>query len=107
MHTWNLLAATNRANTYFQQSQYLMQQHAGYPPEVMEQFMTPQAFQAHVAWPEDTPNPYGGGGFFAKNENMAEDNAGEEDMEQADPTHVHSATSTRGNDDDGSDDMRG
>jgi len=40
-----MLAATNRANTYFQQSQYLMQQQAGYPPEIMEQFMTPQAFQ--------------------------------------------------------------
>jgi len=26
MHTWNMLLATNRANTYFQQSQYLMQQ---------------------------------------------------------------------------------
>jgi hypothetical protein len=46
MHTWNMLAATNRANTYFQQSQYLMQQQARYPPEIMEQFMTPPAFQA-------------------------------------------------------------
>ena len=49
VHTWDLLAATNRANTYFQQSQYLMQQHTGYPPDIMEQFMNPQAFQAHVA----------------------------------------------------------
>jgi len=69
--------------------------------------MTPTAFQAYVNWPEDTPNPYGGGGFYAGNENMAEDNPGEEGMEQDDPTHVHSATSTRSDEDDGSDDMRG
>jgi len=59
-----MLAATNRANTYFQQSQYVMQQQAGYPPEVMDQFMNPQAFQSYVAWPEDRPNPYGGGGAY-------------------------------------------
>jgi hypothetical protein len=53
MHTWNMLAATNRANTYFQQSQYVMQQQAGYPLEVMAQFMTPHAFQSYVNWPED------------------------------------------------------
>ena len=51
MHTWNMLSTTNRANTYFQQSQYLMQQQVGYPPEVMAQFMTPTAFQAYVNWP--------------------------------------------------------
>jgi len=107
MHTWNMLSATNRANTYFQQSQYLMQQQVGYPLEIMEQFMTPTAFQAYVNWPEDTPNAYGGGGFYAGNENMAEDNAEEEGMEQDDPTLVHSATSTGSDEDDGFDDMRG
>jgi len=105
LHTWNMLSATNRVNTYFQQSQYLMQQQAGYPPEVMEQFMTPTAFQAYVNWHVDTPNPYGWGEYFAGNENMAGDDAGEEDMERDDPTRVHSATSTRS--DDGSDDMFG
>jgi len=89
-----------------------MQQQAGYPPEIMELFMTPTAFQAYVNWPEDTPNAYGGGEFYAGNEdeNVAEDvggNVNEEGMEQDDPTHVHSATSTRGDDDDGSDDMHG
>jgi len=101
-----MLSATNRANTYFQQSQYLMQQQAGYPPEVMEQFMTPTAFQAYVNWPVDTPNPYGGGGYFAGNDVAGDDDAGEEDMERDDPTRVHNATSTR-SDDDGSDDMFG
>jgi len=38
---------------------------------------------------------------------MAEDIGDNEDMERDDPTRVHSANSTRGNDDDGSDDMRG
>jgi len=38
---------------------------------------------------------------------VAEDDAGEEDMERDDPTRVHSATSTRSDEDDGSDDMRG
>lgn len=57
-----MLEATNRANTYFQHSQYLMQQQAGYPPELMSQFMTPEAYQAHVSWPEGRPDAYGGGG---------------------------------------------
>ena len=106
MHTWNMLSATNRANTYFQQSQYLMQQQAGYPPEVMAQFMTPTAFQAYVNWPVDTPNPYGGGGVSFAGNDMAgdDDDAGEDDMERDDDlTQVHSATSTRSGDD-GSDD---
>jgi len=60
----------------------------------MEQFITPQDFQAHVAWPEDRPNPYGGGGYYAGDEDMAEDNGGDEDMERDDPTNVHSANST-------------
>ena len=98
MHTWNMLSATNRANTYFQQSQYLMQQQAGYPPEVMAQFMTPTAFQAYVNWPVDTPNPYGGGGA-----NFAGNMAGDDMERDEDPTQVHSATSTQSGDD-GSDD---
>ena len=102
-----MLSATNRANTYFQQSQYLMQQQAGYPLEVMEQFMTPTAFQAYVNWPEDMPNAYGGGGSYAGNENMAKDNADEEGMERDDLALVHNATSTRSDEDDGSDDMFG
>jgi len=88
--TWDMLAATNCANTYFQQSQYLMQQQAGYPLEIMEQFMTPQAFQTHVAWPEVRPNPYGrGGAFGAEDEN-------EDVMEYSDtddPDKVPSETS--------------
>ena len=103
MHTWNMLSATNRANTYFQQSQYLMQQQAGYPPEVMAQFMTPTAFQAYVNWPVDTPNPYGGGGANFAGNMAGDDDAGEDDMERDDPAQVHSATSTRSGDD-GSDD---
>ena len=100
MHTWNMLPATNRAHTYFQQSQYLMQQQVGYPPEIMEQFMTLTAFQAYVNWPEDDPNAYGGGEFYAGNEdeNMAEDvggNVNEEGMEQDDPTHVHNDLHSR------------
>jgi len=106
LHTWNMLSATNRANTYFQQSQYLMQQQAGYPLEVMAQFMTPTAFQAYVNWHVDTPNPYGGGGHFAGNDMAGDDDVGEEDMERDHPTRVHSATSTR-SDDDGSDDWLG
>jgi len=90
-----MLAATNRANTYFQQSQYPMQQHAGYPPEVMEQFMTPQAFQTHVAWPEVRPNPFrwgGAYGAFGENENVMLDS------DRDDPDRVPSATA--GSDDD-------
>jgi len=30
----------------------------------MEQFMTPNAFQAYVNWLEDTPNPYEGVDFM-------------------------------------------
>ncbi|AES78770.2 hypothetical protein MTR_7g045330 [Medicago truncatula] len=102
--TWNMLAATNRANTYFQQSQYLMQQQAGYPLEVMGQFMTPPAFQAYVNWPEDMPGPYGGGGFYAGNDEVAEEDNGdgnEKGSDQDDPDRVPSATSTQnGSDDD-------
>jgi len=104
MHTWNMLSATNRANTYFQQSQYVMQQQAGYPPEVMAQFMTLTAFQSYVNWPMDTPNPYGGGGANFAGNMAGDDDAGGDDMERDDdPTQVHSATSTRSGDD-GSDD---
>ena len=93
-----MLAATNLENMYFQQSQYLMQQQAGYPLVIMAQFMAPPAFQEYVAWPEDRPGPYGGGGFYAGNEeeNIAGYFGGdvnEEGMEQDDPANVHSATS--------------
>jgi len=81
-----------------------MQQQAGYPLEVMAQFMTPTAFQAYVNWPVDTPNPYGGGGHFAGNDEAVDDDAGEDDMD--DLMRVHSATSTRSSDD-GSDDWLG
>ena len=102
MHTWNMLTAQNRANTYFQQSQYVMQQQVGYPQEVMDQFMTPQAFQNYVNWPEGMPGPYGGVGDFAGHENatMGEDVGGDEDDDRDDPANVPSATSSH----DGSDD---
>ena len=51
------------------------------------------------------PNPYEGGEYFAGNENVAGDDAGEEDMERDDLTRVNNATSTRS--DDGFDDMFG
>jgi hypothetical protein len=105
MHTWNMLAAQNRANTYFQQSQFLMQQQSGYPPEIMDQFMTPPAFQTYVNWPEGMPGPYGEGESYAGQDvNMAEDDGadGNEDVgdDRDDPANVPSATSTH----DGSDD---
>ena len=96
-HTWDMLAATNRANTYFQQSQYVMQQQAGYPPEVMAQFMTPQAFQSYVAWPEDRPNPYGGGGAYGATTGENEDEMVGSDGD--DPTRVPSATAGSEDDD--------
>jgi len=58
-----------------------------------------------VNWPVDMPNPYEGGEYFAGNENVAGDDAGEEDMERDDLTRVNNATSTRS--DDGFDDMFG
>jgi hypothetical protein len=61
-----------------------------------------------VNWPADTPNPYGGGGFYAgEDENMAEDVGGdgnEEGNEQDDPANVYSATSTHNG---SNDDMQG
>ncbi|AES78120.1 hypothetical protein MTR_7g024810 [Medicago truncatula] len=98
-HTWNMLEATNRANTYLQQSQYLVQQQAGYPPEVMSQFMTPEAFQAHVSWPEGRPDPYGGGGSSF---GTLSDDILMGDSDRDDPDRVPSATG--GSDDD---DMQG
>ncbi|AES69465.1 hypothetical protein MTR_3g030280 [Medicago truncatula] len=98
-HTWNMLDATNRANTYLQQSQYVMQQQAGYPPEVMSQFMTPEAYQAHVSWPEGRPDPYGGGGSSF---GMLSDDILMGDSDRDDPDRVPSATG--GSDDD---DMQG
>jgi hypothetical protein len=94
MHTWEMLAATNRANTYFQQSQYVMQQQSGYPQEVMDQFMTPQAFQTYVNWPGDIPGPYGGGGFYAGDvaEDVGDGCGNEEDLDRDDPDRVPSAT---------------
>jgi hypothetical protein len=103
MHNWRMLEATNRANMYFQQSQYLMQQQSGYHSEIMDQFMTPPA--SYVNWPEGMPGPYGGGGDFAGHEdaNMEEDVG--DGNEQDDPELVHSATSTHHGSDD--DDMQG
>jgi len=72
-----------------------MQQHLEYPPEVMQQFMTPQAFQTHVAWPKVRPNPYGGGGAygaFSENEDV------KVDSDKDDPDRVPSTTA--GSDDD-------
>jgi hypothetical protein len=65
--------------------------------------MAPPAFQEYVNWPEDTPKPYGGGNFFACQEdaNMEEDIGGVGDGDDRDdPDRVPSATSTH----DGSDD---
>lgn len=80
-----------------------MQQQHGYPPEIMDQFKAPPAFQEYVNWPEDMPKPYGGGNFFAGQEdaNMEEDIGGVGDGDDRDdPDRVPSATSTH----DGSDD---
>jgi hypothetical protein len=71
----------------------------GYPPEIMDQFMAPPAFQEYANWPEDTPKPFGGGGDF-----RGQDDANMEDiggLGDDDPANVPSATSTpHGSDDD-------
>jgi hypothetical protein len=102
------MEAGNRANTYLQQSLYQMQQQAGYPPEVMNQFLTPVAYQAHVAWPGARPNAFGGDGAAHGSEVRAEGEGEEgqgdgsnENFDQDDPSRVFSANTTRS--DDGSD----
>jgi hypothetical protein len=105
-HTWDLMEAGNRANTYLQQSLYQMQQQAGYPPEVMNQFLTPVAYQAHVAWPGVRPNAFGGDGAARGIDERAEGEEGQgdgsnENFDQDDPSRVFSANTTRS--DDGSD----
>jgi hypothetical protein len=96
---YNMMSAIHRENLYFQQSQYIMQQQHGYPPEIMDQFMAPPAFQEYVNWPEDTPKPFGGGEDF-----RGQDDANMEDiggLGDDDPANVPSATSTpHGSDDD-------
>jgi len=73
-----------------------MQQQTGYPPEVMAQIMTPDAYQAHVAWPEGMPDAFGGGGFYGAGSDDGDNLM--EDSDRDDPERVPSATG--GSDDD-------
>jgi hypothetical protein len=101
-----MMEAGNRANTHLQQSLYQLHQHAGYPPEVMSQILTPEAYQAHVAWPGVRPNAFGGDGAARGIDERAEGEEGQgdgsnENFDQDDPSRVFSANTTRS--DDGSD----
>jgi hypothetical protein len=100
------MEAGNRANTHIQQSLYQLHQQAGYPPEVMSQFLTPEAYQAHVAWPEVRPNAFGGDGARGMDDKAEGEEAqgygSNEDLDDDDLTQVFSANTSRSKDDNGS-----
>jgi hypothetical protein len=105
-HTWDLMEAGNRANTHIQQSLYQLHQQAGYPPEVMSQFLTPEAYQAHVAWPEVRPNAFGGDGARGMDDKAegeeAQGHGSNEDLDEDDPNRGFSANTSRSDNDSGS-----
>jgi hypothetical protein len=100
MHTWRMLEAGNRADLYFQQAQYEMQQQQGYPPEVMDHFMTPPAFKAYLSWPEGMPDAFGGAGSSF---GSLDDDILMGDYDRDDPDKVPSASGDSNDGDDGDD----
>lgn len=98
MHTWRMLEASNRADLYFQQAQYEMQQQQGYPPEVMDRFMTPPAFKDYLSWPEGMPDAFGGA-------ESSDDDILMGDSDRDDPDKVPNASTDSNDGDD--DDLQG
>ncbi|KEH25675.1 hypothetical protein MtrunA17_Chr6g0462331 [Medicago truncatula] len=81
-YTWDQNEANHRALNTIQDSMYRLQLQFGVPQALTHQLMTPDAFQAHVAWPGVRPfYPGGTSAAVAKSSDEEEGEEGEEGNE--------------------------
>jgi len=81
-YTWDQNEANHRALNTIQDSMYRLQLQFGVPQAPAHQLMTPDAFQAHVAWPGVRPfYPGGASAAVAESSDAEEVEEGEEGSE--------------------------
>jgi len=100
-YTWDYLDANKRVVTSLNDSLYRMQLHSGYPQEAAHQVPTLEAYQTYCAWPGDMSFTYGGGGSsFMQVDEQADDDQGDEDLNDLDQVaSVNSSEGTQSYDD--------